>query len=187
MPVDYSPSLGKITKALSEMSRLLAQINEHPALAMTPAVHQQIISDSGRVVMRDAVGRLNHAAQWAERTQHELAAIVGTARQRQQQVTWLLIAAALALCAGFLAAPFVARGLPIGLQTRMAAAVMGADRWDAGSALMEVDNPEAWHEILSAGAFLKSNRAALEACRESASKARQPKPCTVTVTAPSRP
>lgn len=186
-PVDYSASLGHITKALSEMSRLLAQINDHPALAMTPALHQQIISDSGRVVMRDAVFQLERAAQWAGRVQRELAALVGTARERGQQWKALLITGAAAFFVGLMASPFIARGLPFGLQTGVAAAVMGVNRWEAGSALMGAESPEAWRDLVSAAALLRANRAALEACRNSALKAQKPQSCRISVAAPGMP
>jgi Family of unknown function (DUF6118) len=37
---------------------------------------------------------------------------------------------------GLIAAPFLARLLPFGLDGRIAATIMGADRWNAGAALM---------------------------------------------------
>ena len=41
-----------------------------------------------------------------------------------------------------LAAPIFARLLPFGLDGRMAATIMGADRWNAGAALMAAQSPE---------------------------------------------
>lgn len=184
-PADNSVLLlGQITKALQEMSGLLARIEEHPALAMTPAMHQQSIRDGGREVMRDVVSRYDQAAQWAERTQQELAAVVGDARRQSEQRKWLGVTAGVALLFGLLVAPFAARGLPILLQSRVAATVMGMNRWNAGSALMELGSPEDWREILSAAALLTPNRAALKACRDSALKTLKPKRCEVVVPVP---
>ena len=48
----------------------------------------------------------------------------------------------------------------------MAATIMGADRWNAGAALMAAQSPEAWRDLEAAAALLVSNKAALAACRD---------------------
>lgn len=181
MPADYSASLGQITKDLSETRRLLTQINKHPALAMSPTTYQQIVSDSGRVVMRDAVDRLRQAAQWVEHTRHTVETITGSERRREQQYKLLLGTAAAALLIGLLASPFMARVLPLGSQSQVAAAVMGIDRWAAGSALMELENPRAWQEILVAATVLQRNREAIRVCQFAAEKSERTQRCTVII------
>lgn len=178
-PPDYSVSLGQITKKLTQLSTQLGEIEQHPALAMTPAIYQQIIAESGGVVMRESVNRFDHATQWAERVQRELTTTIGAARRRGQQRKWLLITTVVALLAGFLSAIFVARWLPLELESRMAAPVMGMDRWNAGSAMMELESPEGWREVLSAMALWKANRAEIKACREAASKTHKPEHCAI--------
>jgi len=52
---------------------------------------------------------------------------------------------------GLLIPPLVARVLPFGWDGQIAAVIMNADCWDAGSALMTAQNPEAWRVLMDAG------------------------------------
>jgi hypothetical protein len=90
--------------------------------------------------LRDAIAQLGEMRQASERTQQALMETVGTARSQQQQARGLAIATALALTAGLLLAPVLARLLPFGLDTRIAAIVLATDRWNAGQKLMQADD-----------------------------------------------
>jgi hypothetical protein len=83
-----------------------------------------------------------------------------------------------------LAAPIFARLLPFGIDGRMAATIMGADRWTAGAALMAAHHPEAWRDLESAAALLRPNIAALAACRDAAAKTKKEQHCSIIVPAP---
>jgi hypothetical protein len=114
----------------------LAGIETHPALRLTPEQHQQAVAQAGNMLMREAVQKLNRAAQDAERERHQLTGLIGTVRKQDEQRNWLLWAASGALVVGLLASPFVAGVLPFGGDSAVAAVIMKADRWNAGIALM---------------------------------------------------
>jgi len=61
---------------------------------------------------------------------------------------------------------------------------MRSDRWNAGAALMQAGNPEAWGDIESANALLAPNKAALKSCREAAANTKKEQHCLIVVPAP---
>ena len=71
--------------------------------------------------------------------------------------------------------------LPFGLDGRMASTIMGADRWNAGAALMAAQSPEAWRDLESAAELLAPNKAALAACGDTAAKAKKEQHCIIVV------
>ena len=85
---------------------------------------------------------------------------------------------------GFLLAPFIARALPFGLDGRVAAFIMQADRWHAGAALMETGSPEGWRIMVGDLNLVNAYQAALALCREVAAKAKKEQRCTFVVPAP---
>ena len=54
---------------------------------------------------------------------------------------------------------FLGRLLPFGINGRLAATIMGADRWNAGAALIAAQSPEAWHKFMDEVTLMKSNQA----------------------------
>ncbi len=74
-----------------------------------------------------------------------------------------MITAAVALAGGIIVSPLLARLLPFGIDGRIAAMIMGADRWNAGAALMAAQRPEAWRNIEAAAALPLPNKEALAA------------------------
>ena len=77
-PPDYTPSLGTIAQGLAAVDSRLAGIEKRPALRLTPEQHQQAVAQAGNVLMREAVQKLDRAAQDAERERHQLAGLIGT-------------------------------------------------------------------------------------------------------------
>jgi hypothetical protein len=95
-----------------------------------------------------------------------------------------MITGATALVIGLILSPLVGRGLPFGLDGRVAAMVMGADRRHAGAILMKEGNPDAWRDLESTAALGRSNQAVLTACRQAAIKAQKDQHCALVVQAP---
>jgi hypothetical protein len=93
----------------------------------------------------------------------------------------LLRTGGVAVLFSLLAAPIFARLLPFGIDGRMAATIMGADRWTAGAALMAAQSSEAWRDLESAAELLTPNKAALGACRDAAAKTKKEQHCTLVV------
>ena len=182
-PPDYTPSLGTIAQGMATVESRLAGIEKHPALRLTPEQHQQAVAQAGNVLMREAVQKLDRAAQDAERERHQLAGLIGTVRKQDAQRNWLLWAASGALAVGLLVSPFVAGVLPFGLDSAVAAVIMRADRWNAGVALMQAGSPDGWRSLADASNLVRVNQEALAACREAADKAKKEQRCTITVPA----
>jgi hypothetical protein len=80
-----------------------------------------------------------------------------------------------------LISPMLARVLPFGWDGHVAAFIMRADRWNAGGALMEAQDPQAWRTLSDAVKLTGENQAALAACREAAVKAKKEQRCGVVV------
>ena len=182
-PPDYTPSLGTIAQGLAAVESRLAGIETHPALRLTPGQHQQAIAQAGNTLMREAVQKLDRAAQDAERERHQLAGLIGTVRKQDAQRNWLLYAASGALVVGLLVSPFVAGALPFGGDSAVAAVIMNANRWNAGIALMQAGSPDGWRGLADASNLVRVNQEALAACREAAEKAKKEQRCTITVPA----
>ena len=182
-PPDYTPSLGTIAKGLAGVDSRLAGIETHPALLLTPEQHQQAVAQAGNMLMREAVQKLDRAAQDAERERHRLAGLIGAVRKQDEQRNWLLWTGSGALAVGLLVSPFVAGVLPFGGDSAVAALIMKADRWDAGIALMQAASPDGWRGVVDASNLVRINQAALAACREAAAKAKKEQRCTITVPA----
>jgi hypothetical protein len=180
---DYTPSLGAIVNGLAAVDGRLAGIETHPALRLTPEQHQQAVAQAGNMLMREAVQKLDRAAQDAERERHQLAGLIGAVRKQDEQRNWLLWAASGALVVGLLVSPFVAGVLPFGGDSAVAAVIMKADRWNAGIALMQAGSPDGWRGVAGASDLVRVNQEALAACREAAAKTKKEQRCTITVPA----
>ena len=131
--------------------------------------------------MREAAQKLDRATQDAERERQQLAGLIGTARRQDEQRTWLVYAAVAAFAVGLLVSPFVAGALPFGLDGRIAALIMKADRWDAGEALMQADSPEGWQNALNAWNLVRTNQKEIAARSDAAAKTKKDERCTITV------
>lgn len=182
---DTTPTLIEMAQALKEIGEHLQTIEQHPALRMTPQQHAQAVVNAGQGLMHTTLRALDGAAADSRQVRQELAGVISTARKQDQQLKWLVWTGAIALAFGILSAPVFARLLPFGLDGQVAAFIMRADRWHAGEALMQVDSPADWAQFAAAIDFSKANKAALEACREAAAKAKKEQHCAVVVLAPS--
>ena len=144
---------------------------------------QQAVAQAGNMLMREAVQKLDRAAQDAERERHQLAGLIGTVRKQDEQRNWLLWTGLGALVVGLLASPFVAGVLPFGGDSVVAALIMKADRWNAGIALMQAGSPDGWRGVAAASDLVRVNQEVLTACREAAAKTKKEQRCTITVPA----
>jgi hypothetical protein len=74
--------------------------------------------------------------------------------------------------------------LPFGLNTHVAARVMGEDRWAAGADLMHAAKARDWDQLVADGALARANREAIDSCGDLAARK---KPCVVTLKASGAP
>jgi hypothetical protein len=182
--VDYTETLGAIAKRLEIMGTFMAAIEQHPAIRTTPAQYNQAIAAAGEGLMHKSVRELDSAKVAAVEQRRELAAMIGTMRGRWKQWEWLAWTGSGAFFLGLLISPVFARVLPFGWNGHVAAFIMQADRWNAGTKLMQAHHPEAWRDLESAAALLRPNIAALAACREAAAKTKKEQHCGIVVPAP---
>jgi hypothetical protein len=183
-PPDYTETLGAIAKKLELMGNHIAAIEQHPAIRTTPAHYHQAIVAAGDGLITKSVRELDVAKAAAVIERRELAVMIGTMRGKWKQWEWLGWAGIAAFFLGLLVSPMFARVLPFGWDGHVAAFIMQADRWNAGTKLMQTHHPEAWRDLESAAALLGPNIATLAACRDAAAKTKKEQRCTVVVSAP---
>jgi hypothetical protein len=147
---DYSPDLGRITQAVNGVIDGLEAIAAHPAVRMTPDQFGQAMTRTGRELMNEVAQKYDRARQDAERERHQLAGMIGTLRGKRDQVFWLAAVFVGTFVFTLFASPVLLGELPFGWNTNAAATVMEADRWDAGSALMQAASPQGWHDLVAA-------------------------------------
>lgn len=180
-PPDYSQDLAVLGKGLDEIGEQLETVLQSPALNLTPEQQGQAIAKAGHNLIREAVQKLDQAAQATERERSRLAGIVGQAWTQDRHFKALCWTCGVAFAVGLLLAPFVASVLPFGLNTRVAALVMRDGRWAAGAALMEAGNPQAWAQLSADAALVRENLEIVEGCRTTATKAGKTQRCALTV------
>jgi hypothetical protein len=183
-PPDYTETLGAIAKKLELVSNFMAAIEQHPAIRTTPAQYNQAIAAAGDGLITKSVRELDVAKAAAVVERRDLAAMIGTMRGKWKQWEWLGWTGIGAFVLGLLISPMFARVLPFGWDGHVAALIMNADRWNAGTKLMQTHHPEAWRDLESAAALLGPNIAALAACRDAAARTKKEQRCTFAVPAP---
>ncbi len=180
--VDYAPSLAAIVQGITHINAELKQIEGHPALRFAPADFQRALSESGHLAMGKAIDQLSDTRNALYRTEQGLNSVLGHVRSRQQQARYSAIVAGIALTTGLIFSPLLARLLPFGLDTRIAALVMASDRWEAGDRLLQAADPKSSETVKRATAMWQLNRDAIHACEIAAGKSRSIQQCAVIIT-----
>ena len=178
---DYSPDFAVLGQGIDAIGAALENLQKHPALRLTPEQHGSAVAQAGSAPIREAVQRIDHATQEAERERYNLAKIIGVARSKSDQRVGLVIAAAIGLIVGFGLFPFVIRAMPFGLNSATAAVIMNASRWDAGMALMRSGNPDGWAQLTADANLVSANQEKITDCRAAAAKAKKEQRCVITV------
>jgi hypothetical protein len=180
---DYSPDLGRLTKALGIIASHVNAMEQHPAFGLTPESHRLEMAKAGEALMLDASRKLAQATQEAARGRDQIASLIGTARRQDEQRRWVMYTGGVALVLGILLSPIIAAILPFGLDSRVAALILLQDRWHAGEALMQAADPNKWHWALDVLSLGETNQKALAACRTEAVKTKREQRCVITVPA----
>jgi hypothetical protein len=134
------------------------------------------------------VRELNEAKRTTVETERQLAGMIGSARGQAEQrsaLFWTGLAAfVVALLLGLFGSPYLARELPFGWSDSVAAIVMGADRWDAGIALMRAAHPNRWDSLVAPYNLINgspANAKAVAGCQAEAVKTHKPQICRIIV------
>jgi hypothetical protein len=183
-PADYSADLAVLGKGLDELGEQLGTILKSPALMMSPQEQGQAIAKAGNTLVREAAEKLNLATHAMERERGHLAGIVGQAWAQDRQYKLLFWTAGIAFAVGLVFSPLIASISPLGLNTRVAALVMRADRWTAGMDLMKAGNPAAWARLYADAGLIAENREAVDACRATATKTAKAQRCSLNLSPP---
>jgi hypothetical protein len=183
-PADTTETLGAIAKRLEIVRNFMAAIEQHPAIRTTPAQYNQAIAAAGEGLITKSVRTLDIATAEAVKERRELAAMIGTMRGKWKQWEWLGWTGIGAFFLGLLISPMFTRVLPLGWDGHVAALIMNADRWGAGTALMQAGNPEAWRGLMDDFNLVKSNQEALAACHAAAAKSKKEQHCSIVVSPP---
>ncbi|MBU6298772.1 MAG: hypothetical protein KGJ79_15240 [Alphaproteobacteria bacterium] len=180
-PPDYAQDLAVIGKGLDDIGAQLETLQKYPSLRMTPEQQGQSIASAGSALIREAVQKFDRATQDADRERNNLANMIGTLRGKQDQRNWLMIVGAIAFVIGFAAFPFMIRAMPFGVNSEIAAAIMEADQWDAGIALMKSGNPAGWEQLVADANLVSANQDKIVACQNTAAKTKKEERCIITV------
>jgi hypothetical protein len=183
-PIDTTETLGAIAKKLEIVGGFMAAIEQHPAIRTAPAQYKQAIATAGEGLITQSALELDRAKAAAVAERRELAAMIGAMRGRWKQSEWLAWTGIGAFALGLLISPLFARALPFRWDGQVAAFIMNADRWGAGTALMQAQNPEAWNVLMAAGKLTADNAALVGACRDAAAKTKKEQHCSIVVPAP---
>ena len=85
---------------------------------------------------------------------------------------------------GLVLSPLLTHFLPFGLDTRVAAVIIGTDRWRAGAELMQASDLQGWNVIAQAVALWNANQEQIQLCQTAAVKAHRAQRCEVSVAKP---
>ena len=146
--VDYSPTLGAMAKELEAVEARLKVIEGKPALGLTPSTFKEDIWQAGLKASEQSVTIMQAVKSSFENASKEFKDVLAGARARREQDVWVSTAALLGVMVGVLLWFMAAALLPWGVGHRMAAAMVGGNRWEAGSTLMGEANPDAWDRVV---------------------------------------
>jgi len=183
---DYKPQLAQLVQALDNVAERVHGVEQSPILKQGAQHYAALLERSGEALIRTAAQQLERQASDLERAGRNLSAHVASARERDRQNWWLVVAFAIGLFVGALVMLFLPRLLPFSAAPRVASVVMGERPWQAGMSLMAFGNPEAWQRVVSADQLIAANKQAGAACWESARTTRVDQRCTITVKAPAQ-
>ena len=177
---DYAPTLGTMTK-------LLARIEAHPALQMTPQGYASQVRETVQGVQRSTEQGLRVTTGRIEAAANQLQGMVGQARTGEVQTNAPVAGGrgrsrgGRRALWGLLSGP-VARSLPRGwhVPETMAAATLQESRWDAGAQMMESADPQTWAKVVAAFKLERAYGAVLDACLADVARSRRSKRCGLT-------
>jgi hypothetical protein len=145
---DYALTLGTIAKELQAVGARLATIENHPALALTPAKYAGQLDaaterahQAGSKAVWDAKTQLGDTARQLER-------LVGEVHTREEQRRWIGTAAACGVMLGVALWYVLPTWLPWGVGDWLAASLIGGGRWQAGETLMQRASPESFDRMV---------------------------------------
>lgn len=186
-PIDYSETLGKITKGLNAALHRIDVL----AKAAEDGVAPRYVAD--RIVAASVSARAEDqrtiaaARQGLEDVTRQLHGYVVSGRTSDEQNRWLGLAAIGGAIIGIvlwalLAGPIL-RVTPDSWRwpERAAARTLGGSAWEGARRLATVNGPDTWNAMVTGAVIGRGNEDALERCQRAANKAGEPVRCTVRI------
>jgi hypothetical protein len=182
-PPDYAQDLAVIGKGLDEIGGQLETIQKSPALKMTPEQQGQSIANAGSYLIREAMEKLERAADYADTERRTLTHLIGNVHTKADQRFLIAMAAVFGLVVGLAASLPIASFMPFGLNNVIAAHIVGGEKWDAGATLLNDADPGRWAQIVADTNLVDANRDKITDCQKEAAKAKKDERCIISVKA----
>jgi len=184
-PTDYAPTLAALTQQLERLTGATTAMARRPAVALTPENYAAQLRRATDEAARPAAAELQRVQTLTSTLERALGGI----RTREEQRRWVLRAAIGGMAAGVFVWALLllptARMLPTSwhLPEKLAAGVVGTNRWTAGERMMASYGPGAWNRIAQGAELEIANREALDVCRKDAARTGKPQRCTIAIPA----
>ena len=172
---EHTAQLTKVGNALRHIVEQIEGIQKFPENAVS-----SIIS-AGNTMFERARSKMDDASSTVRYSETILSRLIGVAQTREQQKKMLIWTGAGAFVVGLIFFLVIGRALPFGMNTYLAAGIMGEARWQAGQELMTAANPEGWKLFTADASLTNINREKVDACRTAAAKSKKDQQCTITV------
>jgi Family of unknown function (DUF6118) len=174
---DYGVDIARIVDSLGQVAGQLQTIQQSQDV-VGAAADQYVakFQESGTVMLRAALLAFQERSGELERVSKELGE-----QGRYVRLKFLGLAGAggvaIGVVAGVLMTLFLPRFLPGSTAMDAASTVMGKNRWDAGTDLMQTGDPKKWNDFMYADSVIWANKNTLAGCRDAAAKAKKKQPC----------
>lgn len=185
-PTDYGPDLGRIVQQLAQVGERLQGVEQSPILRNGPQHYAAALERSGEGLVRTAAQQLERQASDLERVSSILASHNRSAFLRKDQDFRMWMAAGVGVIAGVLLLVLLPRFLPFSADSRVAALIMGGDRIEAASAIMNSVDPVIVKKMNWGAQFYDTGGGEITACLEKAKQAGKDQKCAITVPAPEK-
>ncbi|MGC4250347.1 MAG: DUF6118 family protein [Sphingobium sp.] len=185
---DHNATLVKLAGNMAEVGKRMKAVEQSALLRMSPEALAEHIVTAADMARKDDQRAIRELKELARDTMTAMRNVTGRLRDRTEQCWHMVYAAggaALAASLLWLAWPGWAANVAPGSwhwpESVARRALVEPTLWDAGIHLMRTGNPQAWQAIVDAARMQDDNHAVLTACERTATKAKKPIPCTITV------
>ncbi len=147
---DYSPTLGKMEKALGAIAKRLEAVERQPAMQMTAASLRAEIGAAAQAAAKVLSGSAYGVIADVRHTAETLDKLVGRVQAQREQRVWLWTAGGCGAWVGVVLWIVLAAFLPWGAGDWLASfpVFRGRGAWEAGEALLQRDSPPAWDKMV---------------------------------------
>ncbi len=189
-PRNYDPTLGEMRGELQAGNKRLDRIEASPGMKITPDAFAREMNAAVERVAREMGGKLEIARQGLADTTKQLRGYIAQAATAEQQARSQLRYAGAGVLAGVVllwALTMVVGVLPAGwhMREKLAAGIIGQDRWSAAESLARSVDPTRWSGLEEIASILKPSGRTIQRCRAAADTSGHSERCVINVV-PSR-